>query len=162
METIAFTKVKLPFGWMSNMSPHPITVGDLTWRTAEALFQACRFAFNDPIRLEIHSQTSPMAAKMVAKKEVARMVVVPQSSDDLGLMELVLRLKLQAHPNLAEELKATGKALIIEDCSKRPHGSGLFWGAEKVTNEDGTIWWRGSNNLGHLWDKLRTELQGQP
>lgn len=87
------------------------------------------------------------------------MVIKPQSSEDLALMEFVLRLKLEAHPNLAEELKATGKALIIDDCSKRHHGSGLFWGAEKVTNEDGTVWWRGSNNLGHLWMRLRGELQ---
>lgn len=158
METIAFTKVKLPFGWMSNMSPHPITCTGTTWRTSEALFQAYRFSPDDPIRTQIHLQTSPMAAKMVAKKEVDKMVIKPQSSEDLALMEFVLRLKLEAHPNLADELKATGDALIIEDCSKRPHGSGLFWGAEKVTNEDETIWWRGSNNLGHLWMKLRTEL----
>jgi len=36
---IAFKKVKDPYGWLGNMSPHPI--GE--FRTAEHLFQATRF-----------------------------------------------------------------------------------------------------------------------
>lgn len=140
------------------MSPHPVEAHSLTWRTTEALFQALRFADDDPIREEIRSQTSPMAAKMIAKREVEKMKIKPQSSEDLALMKLVLHLKLQFHPNLRDELKATGDALIVEDCSKRPHGSGLFWGAEKVIKDDGTEWWTGANNLGHLWMEIRTEL----
>lgn len=43
MNVIAFTKVSLPFGWMSNMSPHPIVHHSCEWPTAEHLFQALRF-----------------------------------------------------------------------------------------------------------------------
>ena len=41
---IAFTKVKLPYGWLGNMSPYPIKFGDDTYLTTEALFQALRFS----------------------------------------------------------------------------------------------------------------------
>ena len=64
-EVIAFTKVKLPFGWLGNMSPHPIIFWDKEWRTAEALFQAGRFVTDDPIREEIRAEASPMSAKMI-------------------------------------------------------------------------------------------------
>jgi ribA/ribD-fused uncharacterized protein len=151
MTTIAFTKVKLPYGWMGNMSPHPITLVGVTWRSTEALFQAYRFELGSPIREEIRSQTSPMAAKMIAKREKDKMVIIPQSQEDLRLMETVLELKLDQHPHLRKELQATGDALIIEDCTKRQHGSGLFWGAGLQT--DGT--WLGENHLGKLWMKLR-------
>jgi len=53
--TIAFKKVREAYGWMSNMSPHPIQ----TWRTAEALFQALRFD-DITVKLAIHNEKSPM------------------------------------------------------------------------------------------------------
>ena len=41
---ISFTKSKLPWGWLGNMSPFQIDAGaDGVWRTAEAKFQADRF-----------------------------------------------------------------------------------------------------------------------
>jgi predicted NAD-dependent protein-ADP-ribosyltransferase YbiA (DUF1768 family) len=163
---IAFTKVSLPFGWLGNMSPHPIQTtlsmypsSAGIWRTAEALFQGYRFAPDDPIREEIRAQTSPMAAKMVAKREKDKMVIIPQSSEDLMLMKFVLELKIEQHPALAQELLATDDAMIIEGCTKRPHGSGLFWGAERAIGTDGQPFWRGSNNLGHLWMQVRDELR---
>jgi predicted NAD-dependent protein-ADP-ribosyltransferase YbiA (DUF1768 family) len=82
------------------------------------------------------------------------MVVVPQSEEDVRLMGLVLDLKLKAHPGLKTELLATGDATIIEDCTSRPRGSGLFWGA--VLQPNGT--WKGTNMLGELWMQLRQEL----
>jgi ribA/ribD-fused uncharacterized protein len=159
-DIISFTKVKLPFGWLGNMSPHPITWMDMEWRTSEALFQALRFDLQNregladsllDIREEIRSQTSPMAAKMVAKRERDKMVVQPQSDRDCVHMGLVLQLKLEQHPQLLSMLDATGNARIIEDVTKRPHGSGLFWGA--ALQDDGT--WKGENWLGRIWMKTR-------
>lgn len=153
MATISFTKVKLPFGWLGNMAPFPITVNGETWRTAEALFQAMRF--DDPtIQQAIRSQTSPMAAKMVAKKHKADMAVVPCSDADVENMLVVLRLKLQQHPDLRAELRATGRATLVEDCTARPNGgSALFWGAAQQYGV-----WVGENRLGKLWMRLRDEL----
>jgi predicted NAD-dependent protein-ADP-ribosyltransferase YbiA (DUF1768 family) len=153
-DVIAFTKVSLPYGWLGNMSPHPILWHVLVWRTAEALFQARRLAPDDPACEEIRAQKSPMAAKMIAKRTAERRVVVPQSDEDVRLMEDILRLKIEQHPPLASQLKATGDVLIVEDCSARPRGSGLFWGAAR--QPDGT--WKGENQLGKLWMALREQV----
>ncbi len=155
MDNIIFTKVALPFGWLGNMAPFKITIHDRVWLTSEALFQARRFAESDPVREKIRAEKSPMGAKMIAKSNKAAMVIVPQSAEDLALMAEVLRLKVEAHPELRKALLDTGDARIIEDCSRRAHGSGLFWGA--ALQPDGS--WLGENKLGVLWAELRSSLR---
>ena len=150
---ITFTKVALPFGWLGNMAPYPVTYGGKAWRTTEALFQALRFE-DESIQEAIRQEKSPMAAKMVAKRHKSKMVVVPMGAADLDNMRLVLRLKLQAHPALRRQLLATGAARLVEDCSRRPHGSGLFWGAALREGR-----WVGENWLGRLWEELRASLR---
>ena len=149
MPEIAFTKVKLPYGWLGNMAPYPVEYDGRLWRTTEALFQALRFSDKD-IQEKIREQKSPMAAKMAAKAVKWLMTVEPQSSEDLANMAKCLRLKLATHIQLKALLLATGEARIIEDCTSRPHGSGLFWGAAK---QDGV--WVGENKLGALWEQER-------
>ncbi len=150
--SIAFTKVKLEYGWLGNMAPFPIVYNDKEWRTTEALFQALRFE-DDTIREEIRAQRSPMAAKMVAKKYPDKISVIPISEKDIENMELVCKLKLEQHPELKEKLKETGEQLIVEDVTKRPNGRNIVWGAAL---KDGV--WEGQNILGKIWMKLRKEL----
>ena len=151
--SIAFTKVVLPHGWLGNMASFPVKHDGKWWKTTEALFQALRY--DDPtIKEEISAQPSPMGAKMKAKKFKAKMIVAPKSPQDLANMEMVLRLKLQHHKELVQQLLDTGNETIIEDCSSRPGGSGKFWGAAW---KDGQ--WVGENTLGKLWMKLRDELR---
>ncbi len=149
---ILIRKVKEEFGWLGNMSPYPVKHEGKTYRTTEALFQALRFD-DDEIIETIREQKSPMSAKMIAKKHRDHMVVLPMSETDLDNMRLILRLKLLQHPSLRSDLLATGEEQIVEDCTKRPRGSGLFWGAANRECE-----WVGENWLGRLWMELRTEL----
>lgn len=149
---IAFTKVALPYGWMGNMSAYPINYNDKIWPTAESLFQALRYK-HAKIKDAIIQAKSPMTAKMISKFHSEKRIVVAQSQQDLENMELVLRLKLDQHPELKQELKKTGNKTIIEDSTNRQSGSGLFWGA---ANQNGN--WVGQNTLGKLWMKLRSEL----
>ena len=149
---ILIQKVKDEYGWLGNMSPFPVLYQGHTFRTTEALFQALRFD-DDKIIESILEQMSPMSAKMKAKKHRDRMVVEPMGDADLDNMRLVLRLKLLQHPKLRDDLLATGDEEIVEDCTKRPRGSGLFWG---VANRGGE--WIGKNWLGRLWMELRTEF----
>ncbi|MBV8189073.1 MAG: NADAR family protein [Alphaproteobacteria bacterium] len=146
---VRFTKVSLPYGWLGNMAPFPVAHEGKTYRTTEALFQALRFD-QETIRDSIRNEKSPMAAKMRAKTFRSQMVVAPQGEQDVANMDMVLRLKLHSHPRLQAMLAETGDARIIEDCSRRPRGSGLFWGAALVDNE-----WRGENVLGKLWMAIR-------
>src|ERR1700744_2680533 len=149
MSEIAFTKVGLPYGWLGNMAPYPIEYDGRMWRTTEALFQALRFT-DKGIQEKIRDQKSPMAAKMVAKAGRDQMTVKPLGPEDLGNMVLCLKLKLATHIQLKVLLLATGEARIIEDCTNRPQGTGLFWGAAK---KDGV--WVGENKLGVLWEQER-------
>jgi predicted NAD-dependent protein-ADP-ribosyltransferase YbiA (DUF1768 family) len=131
LDDIIIRKVKDEYGWLGNMSPFPVEhLGNL-WRTSEALFQALRFD-DAAIRAKIRDQKSPMSAKMAAKKHRAEMIVEPMSAADLENMRLCLRLKVDQHSELREMLLQTGDALIIEDCSNRQRGSGLFWGAALI------------------------------
>jgi hypothetical protein len=151
---ISFTKVKLPYGWLGNMAPYPITYREQVYRTSEALFQALRF--DDEVKRElIRTATSPMTAKMLAKNLAMYMTVKPRSDEDLENMAFVLNLKIEQHPELVPALLDTGDAQIIEDCSARPSESGLFWGAKRVG--DG---WEGENHLGRLWMAMRDLRKG--
>jgi CYTH domain-containing protein len=156
IKEIAFTKTKLSFGWLGNMAPYPVTDEDgLQWRTTEALFQAMRFAKDDPIREEIRAEKSPMGAKLKAKGNSDKMIVKQLSKEDVHNMEYCVRLKIEQHPILKDLLIDSGDLPIYEDVTKRGRkGSNLFWGALK--HEDGT--WEGYNILGELWMTIRGEL----
>jgi len=153
---IAFTKVVLPYGWLGNMAPFSVKHETGTYKTAEHLFQCLRLPLDHPGRQEIKDQKSPMAAKMVSKKYVEDFIVVPCSEEDVQNMLMVLRAKLKTNPHLAMLLKDSGNATIIEDCTKRQHGSGLFWGAARINGE-----WKGENVLGKLWMMIRNDLANQ-
>jgi len=152
-ERIGFTKVALPYGWMGNMSPYPINVGDTEWRTSEALFQAMRFDDED-VREAIRAEKSPMGAKFKMKANRDKIIVEPHSKLDIMNMAMCLNHKVQQHPKLKQLLIETGDAHIYEDVTARgDRGGNLFWGAMLV---NGTL--VGKNTLGKLWMSLRTQL----
>lgn len=152
-ERIGFNRNKDAYGWLSNMSPYHILFTPHTYRTTEALFQALRFSDNE-IQALIRAEKSPMDAKKVAKSRVPEMTVELLSDKDVSNMEMCLRLKLKQHPDLVEQLLATGEAIIFEDVTQRGDiGSNLFWGAMVINDE-----LVGQNVLGNLWMKLRAEL----
>ena len=167
MSDVIIRKVDEEYGWLGNMSPHPVEHDGIWWKTAEALFQALRFpidAVNDEgenIREIIHAQTSPMTAKLKAKARAIRdqRNITPMGVEDLKNMRMVLRLKFKCNRNpLERDLLATGDRFIVEDCSNRTGGSGSFWGAKRLA--DGT--WEGTNMLGQLLMELRTEIRNRP
>lgn len=156
MNVISFTKVKLPYGWLGNMAAFPVEYEGMNYKTTEALFQALRFKDFPEIQELIRNEKSPMSAKMIAKKHVHLLdsvKYVQLSQQDVTYMEICLREKLNQHTQLKEMLLETEGSAIVEDCSSRPQGSGLFWGAEF---KDGK--WQGKNILGKLWMRLRAEL----
>lgn len=146
---IAFTKVALPYGWLGNMSPYPISYKEKEWKTTEALFQALRFDDEEIIE-EIRSAKSPMGAKFIAKKHREKMAIEPLSEKDLSNMRMCISLKLEQHPELIDLLLKTGDARIYEDVTARKGGTGKFWGAAL---EEGQ--WIGRNELGKIWEEFR-------
>lgn len=146
-------KVREPFGILGNMSRHPVTYDGLEWRTTEALFQALRFAADDPIREAIREEKSPMSAKFKAKGNKDSMVVGQLGEQDLTNMRVCLLLKYETHEDVRECLASTVGKPIVEDCTNRQRGSGLFWGAALIDDE-----WVGDNWLGVLWMELRDKV----
>ena len=150
---IEFTKVNLPYGWMGNMAPYPIFYDGKRWLTSEALFQAMRFN-DEEIKELIRVQTSPMAAKMKAKKYKLQYAVEPMSDQDVENMKLCVRLKLEEHPNLKTQLLATGDNYIFENIGKRNKPRDYFWGAKMINGE-----LVGNNIMGKIWMELRERLR---
>jgi len=150
---VTFTKVALPFGFLSNMAPHPVEHEGKAWRTAEALFQSLRFD-SLSVKEAIRQAKSPFLAKLIARAHKKQMVVVQRSEQDVENMRLVLRLKVEQHPELAQRLLDTGDEIIFEDSTSHPGGSGRFWGA---VFKGGV--WVGENTLGRLWMEIREELR---
>lgn len=148
-------KVREPFGILGNMSAHPIFVPEgARWPTAEALFQALRFPATAPINAQLRAERNPMKAKFLAKARANEMTVAPMSAQDLDNMRFVLRLKFSQHADVRTCLALTAGHVIVEDCTNRQRGSGLFWGA--ALRDEG---WVGENWLGRLWMELRTEIK---
>ena len=157
VEEIRITRVREEYGWLSCMSPHPIEYRDERYRTCEALFQSLRFQDHPAIQAEIRECRSPMGAKMIARRERARLergAMWDQADEDIDLMRQCLRLKFKQHPELQTQLIETGDAEIIEDCTTHDRESARFWGAVRVNDE-----WVGENRLGRLLMDFREELQ---
>lgn len=152
-DVIAFRKTGEAFGGLSNMAPgFPIMLQGHRIRTAEALYQACRFPHLPHVQRMVLSETSPMTAKMRSKPYRA------QSRPDwdevrVPIMKWCLRMKLAANwSKFSELLLETGDRPIVEDSRKDD-----FWGAKP--DADGL---EGRNVLGRLLMELRERLRTDP
>lgn len=157
-EIIAFTKVSLPYGWLGNMSAHPVTYENETYKSTEALYQALKFHAHPHVQALIRAEKSPLYAKKVAKEHEHMLPSQDQESlnrQNIDNMRICLRLKIEQHQDIKAWLLDTGSSKIVEDCSKRQEGSGLYWGAALVNGA-----WKGRNILGKLWMNERSLLRG--
>lgn len=146
-----FRKTKENFGGLSNMaSGYPIVVNDVSIRTSEALYQACRFPHLPDVQKMIINEHSPMTAKMHSKQYQR------QSRPDwfavrVRVMRWCLRLKLaQNWTTFSELLLSTNDQPIVESSSRD-----TFWGAVPYDNGSKLA---GANILGRLLMELRQQL----
>ena len=153
-DVIAFRRTGDAFGGLSNMAPgYPIVVGAHRIRTAEALYQACRFPHLPQVQRMILADPSPMTAKMKAKP------FRTQSRDDwddvrVPIMKWCLRVKLVSNwAKFSALLLDTGDRAIVEDSRKDD-----FWGAKPQTPEA----LEGRNVLGRLLMQLRETVRNDP
>ena len=149
-DSVVFLKTKERFGGLSNMAGgFPLLVNNISIRTAEALYQACRFPHMPEIQRLIISERSPMTAKMRGKPHRK------QSRPDwdavrVKVMRWCLRVKLaQNWQTFGDLLRETGDMPIVER-SRRDD----FWGAN-ITDNDSFV---GMNVLGRLLMELREQL----
>jgi ribA/ribD-fused uncharacterized protein len=152
-ECAVFLRTGELFGGLSNMcAGFPLSVEGVAIRTAEALYQACRFPLYEAVQAEIIAQRSPIAAKMKARKHQ-----FATRSDwmmrRLRVMRWTLRVKLAQHFELfGGLLKSTGDKPIVEESSKGDD----YWGA--IAQEDDKDLLVGVNALGRLLMELRRDF----
>jgi type I restriction enzyme S subunit len=150
-ECIVFLKTNEKFGGLSNMAPgFPLCVNGVTFRTSEALYQACRFPLIPNLQHQIINERSPITAKMLIKpfKDKSR---PDWLSVRIKVMRWCLRIKLaQNWHKFSNLLLSTGTKPIVELSSKDD-----FWGA-KVTENGSLV---GRNILGRLLMELRESIK---
>lgn len=153
-KAVAFRKTNERFGGLSNMAADfPLEVNGIHIRTAEALYQACRFPHMPDVQIIIINERSPMTAKMKSK---------PYRKDSrpdwdavrVPIMKWCLRVKLAQNWHIfGDLLLATGERSIVEDSRKDD-----YWGAKVIDDE--TLC--GQNVLGRLLMELRDKLRTSP
>lgn len=152
MKEITFTAVDLPWGWLGNMSAHPIRFDGKVHKTAEHLFQYMRFKDFPDVQELILERASPFMMKLILKKY--KKLINDDKKRDSELMRKIVRLKVIQHADLIRQLVCS-EGEIIENCTARQAGSGMWWGAAR--QEDGS--WLGRNELGKIWMELRYQLK---
>lgn len=139
------------FGGLSNMAAgFPLFVAQLSIRTSEALYQACRYPGEPEIQRLIIEQLSPMAAKMKAKRFITH--TRPDWEEaQFAIMRWSLRVKLtQNWEKFSELLLETEGSQIVEESRKDK-----IWSARPTASGRRLF---GRNILGKLLVELRDEV----
>ena len=151
-QCIFFRKTSEAFGGLSNMcAGFVIEVGNYSFLTTEALYQAFRFN-EEEIQQIIMDEKSPMAAKMKSKKY---RVTTREDWDGvrIDIMEWCLRMKLKCNwQSFSTLLLSTADRKIVEESHKDK-----FWG---TVSEDAQVL-AGKNILGKLLMKIREEIRDE-
>jgi ribA/ribD-fused uncharacterized protein len=133
----------VPYGVLSNFSPHGFELDGLYWPTVEHYFQAQKFSGTDYME-KIRTARGPKAAGELGQ---TRKLKLREDWEDVkeSVMLKALRRKFETHADLRDLLLSTGDAPIIENAP-----SDYYWGCGK----DGS----GKNRLGVLLMQVRQEL----
>lgn len=156
-ESFWFTKIKDPAGILSNMSALEVEAGGKRWKSTEALYQACRFPDYPDVQELIHSENSPMSAKMVSKSHRKDKCRVDWDEVQVPIMEWCLWLKLAFNFRFIYwALKDNGGRPIVEISSKRDP----YWGTIPDKADPNKA--AGMNVLGKLWMVVRDDVLANP
>ena len=149
-QSVIFFKTKDKWGELSNMAAgFPVQVNGVSFRTVEALYQACRFPHHPDIQQQIIEEYSPIRAKMISRKYTT-FTRPDWIHMRVRIMKWCLRLKLFYHfTSFREILLSTENKPIVEKSTKDD-----FWGA--FEEEDGS--YRGVNALGRLLMEIREDI----
>lgn len=129
--------------FLSNFYETKITYNGLTYKNAEAAFQAQKCMTEK--EKEAFTELEAVAAKRKGKRVKLR----PDWEEvKLFMMEEIVRAKFTQNESLREMLLATGDAILREGNTWRD----TFWGVNLKSG-------RGQNNLGIILMKIRDELR---
>jgi len=130
----------------SNFSSFQVNWHGKTWPTSEHAYQAAHFIDTDKKLFEqIYHARSAHDAFKIAKANADK---APKNWHDIkiGVMEEIVKLKLEQNPYVKKKLAQTNNLLIVEDS---PYDIFWGWGPDR----------KGRNELGKIWMRLRKELK---
>lgn len=127
----------------SNFSSFRVRWRRVDWMTSEHAYQAAKFDDIEIIQL-IRNAPSAHDAKKIAQAHQDKRIS-NWAEIKVGIMEEIIRAKLDQHPYIQRKLRESGNREIVENS---PTDS--FWGRGPD--------WKGQNWLGKIWMKLREEL----
>lgn len=133
------------FYCFSNFSSFAVEWKGRVWPTSEHAYQAAHFFETAPELAEkIYNAKSAHEAYKLAQTN-ANKAPLNWEEIKIGVMEDIVRHKLEQNPYVRHKLEQTDNKLIVEDSPKDS-----FWGWGE--NRDGR------NELGKVWMKLRQEI----
>ena len=140
---VKFYRTQDAFGCFSNFSKHPFVLEGREWPTSEHYFQAKKIA-GTPSEEEIRLAPTPSeAARMGRQRE--RPLRTDWEAVKESVMYAALEAKFSQHPEIRQQLLATGEARIVEHTR-----NDTYW----ADGGDGS----GRNRLGELLMRLRKSL----
>jgi len=143
-DTIKFFKIKDPYGFMSNFSPHSFEVNGKHWKTSEHFYQAQKF--HDPeLQEQIRVSPGPRAAGKIGRDENNPLRPDWEEYRNTA-MHMALLAKFMQNPDIAKELIDTGDATLVEHSDAEK-----YW----ADGGDGS----GENMLGQILMIVRSELK---
>ena len=131
------------YAFLSNDYPAEVTYEGILYPCAASAFLASKFT--DAQQKKAIAQMAPEKAKQ-RESETRRERGSPDwQMRQMTVMEEVVRLKFQQHPELKEMLAATDPYRLINGSNKD-----TYWGVNPIT-------WKGENHLGLILMKIRNE-----
>ncbi len=145
---VKFYSSKSSYFEFSNFYPAEIKFDGHTFPTTEHCFQWRKFVKTAPDYAEkIRKSATPNEAFQLGKAREFK--IDPQWEEiKVEFMKKIVKEKLEQHPKIAELLRNTGTAEIIE---ASPYDG--FWGHATIRNQ------KGLNHLGKILMELREELK---
>ena len=127
----------------SNFSAFAIEWRGRVWMTTEHAYQAAKFD-DEEIVNQIYKARSPYEAKKIAHINENKKRETWQE-EKLGIMEEIVKAKIEQHEYVKAKLLETGTSEIVEDSPVD-----AYWGhgPDKL----------GENHLGKIWMKLRGDI----
>lgn len=135
------------FGYfMSNFSAFEVNYDGHIWKTSEHAYQAAKFTKESPVYKEMLTATSAHNALKLAERNYEHNRPDWNETEKIRVMTVIVRAKHDQHEYIQRKLLETGNAELIENSPTDP-----FWGRGPD--------WKGRNELGKIWMKLRQEMQ---
>lgn len=141
---IHFYSVSGDFGYLSNFAPYPVNLKGKTWPTSEHYFQAQKFAGTEHER-EIRMAKTPKRAAQLGRDRGKPLRRDWERVKDSVMRDAVLA-KFEQHPDIRQQLIATGEATLVEHTANDD-----YWG----DGGDG----HGKNMLGRILMEVREQLK---